>query len=298
MKNKIKFYQTAVEVYKKGENIAQALLKAGANKSDIIEIAYELQSGSYTSAFYKSEFGAIRNKALHVIIEKYCRLDEVSSVGVFGVGEAVNWIGFNGCIDNFYGVELSYSRLKYADNNLSKLKGIGHRTLIKGDASEVIFNDNSFDLSITLHSIEPNGNEQGTQMLHNVVNSSSKYVLLFEPDYLTAPESMKVRMKSHDYVCNISEELEKIDSIRIVDKFNLDIQGNSDNLTTCWMIEKIDKNNSLKVKTICPFSYDELIDYENTKYSKMSGLAYPIINNFVFLNKNDAIFVGRHEEPR
>jgi hypothetical protein len=298
MNDKVKYYQVAVEVYKKGGNIVQALLKAGANKSDSIEIAYELQAGSYTSNFYKSEFGTIRNKVLHTIIKKYCSLSEVSSVGVFGVGEAVNWIGFDGYIDDFYGIELSYSRLMCADNNLSKLEGVGAYTLIKGDASETIFNENSFDISITLHSIEPNGNEQGAKMLQNVVNSSSKYILLFEPDYLTAPESMKKRMEANDYVCNISDELKKIESIKIIDKFNLDVHANSDNITTCWVIEKINKNNSKKKKMICPFSHDELTDYANIKYSQASGLAYPVINNFVFLNKDDAIFIGRRDSDK
>ena len=130
-------------------------------------------------------------------------------------------------------------------------------------------------------------------MLRNVVNSSSKYILLFEPDYLTAPESMKKRMKQNDYVCNISNELKKIESIKIIDKFNLDVHKNSNNLTTCWVIEKIVKNNSKKKKMICPFSHDELTDCENIKYSQVSGLAYPIINNFIFLNKDDAIFIGK-----
>lgn len=292
MDKKVKFYQIATKVYEQGENIVQALLKAGASKSDSIEIAYELQAGSYTSIFHGSDFFATRNKAIHAIIERYCNSPEVLNVGVFGVGEAVNWIGFNGIIDDFYGVELSYSRLKYADSNLSNIKGIKSRTLIKGDASEAIFDKNSFDLTITLHSIEPNGDEQGAKMLHNVVNSSSKYVLLFEPDYLTAPDPMKARMKANDYTCNISEELEKITTIRIVDKFNLDIQASTNNLTTCWMIEKINKREAEKEKMICPFSHDKLTDRTDMKYSKASGLAYPIINNFIFLNKSDAIFVG------
>lgn len=299
MNDKIKYYQIAIEVYKKGENIVQALLEAGASKSDSIEIAYELQAGSYTSDFYRSKSRKMRrNKTLHAIIKKYCSLSEVSSIGVFGVGEAVNWIEFDGYIDDFYGVELSYSRLVYADNNLSKLEGVGAYTLIKGDASEVIFNENSFDISMTLHSIEPNGNEQGAKMLRNVVSSSSKYILLFEPDYSTAPESMKKRMRENDYVCNISDEIKKIESIKIIDKYNLDVVENSDNLTTCWVIEKINKSSSKKKKMICPFSHDELIDYENIKYSQASGLAYPVINNFIFLNKDDAIFIGRNDSNK
>ena len=292
-KEKIKFYQIAVEVYKNGENIIQALLNAGASKSDSIEIAYELQAGTYTSAFNENDSFKLRNQSLHRIIKQYCNLTEVSSVGVFGVGEAVNWIGFDGSIDNFYGIELSYSRLKFADNNLSMIKGISSRTLIKGDASEVIFNKNSFDLVITLHSIEPNGDSQGSKILHNVINSSSKYVLIFEPDYLTAPEPMKKRMKDNGYTCNISEELEKIKSIRVVNKFNLDIQMKENNLTTCWMIEKLDKKKNEEVKMICPFTNDVLIDYSDMKYSSSSGLAYPIMDNFIFLNKDDAIFLRK-----
>ena len=117
MNDKVKYYQVAVEVYKKVKIY-------GANKSDSINNAYELQAGSYTSDFYKSKFYTMRNNAFHAIIEKYCTLFEVLSVRIFGIGETVNWVGFDGYIDDFYGIKLSYSRLMYADNNLSKLSKV------------------------------------------------------------------------------------------------------------------------------------------------------------------------------
>jgi hypothetical protein len=295
MNNKIKFYQTAIEVYKKGENVVQTLLKEGANKSESIEIAYELQAGSYTSAFHKSSFYATRNKALHTIIEKYCDLPEVSSVGVFGVGEAVNWIGFKGQINDFYGVELSYSRLRYARSNLSEVVGIKQNTLIKGDASETVFKPSSFDLTITLHSIEPNGDVQGEKMLRNVINSSSKYVLLFEPDYSTAPKSMRERMKSNGYVCNIEQVIEELQTVSVIDKFLLEIQANNDNLTTCWILEKNQIELSVDNKLVCPYSNDPLIDLADEKYSPEVGLVYPTIDGIMFINKGDAVFVGAQD---
>jgi len=216
-------------------------------------------------------------------------------VGVFGIGEAMNWIGYKGNINNLFGMELSFSRLRWAKKNLEKISDIDSLCLIKGDASEIIFKKNSFDISITLHSIEPNGNEQGASILHNVIESSSKYIILFEPDYSTAHKEMKDRMEFNDYVRNISDELSKMSSINIIDKFVMDIQQNPDNLTTCWIIEKINKVKSVNDKMVCPFTNGDLNEYNDMMYSPKAGVGYPKINEFIFLNKNDAVFIGERE---
>jgi len=155
--------------------------------------------------------------------------------------------------------------------------------------------NNSFDISITLHSIEPNGNEQGAKMLHNVIDSSSKYIILFEPDYSTADKKMKKRMESNDYVRNISDELSKISSVNIIDKFIMDIQQNPDNLTTCWIMEKNNKVLSLPNKMVCPFTNGALVEDNGSLYSPKGGVIYPKINEFIFLNKKDGVFIGERE---
>ena len=288
-------YRVAKEAYAKNENIIQKLTSLGVNKSACIEIAYEIQAGSYTSAFKETEFGSKRNKVLHGIIRRYSDLDEVANVGVFGVGEAANWIGFDGTIENFYGVELSYSRLRYARSNIAELNEIKKSTLIKGDASEVIFNSNSFDLTITLHSIEPNGNVQGERMLKNVINYSSKYIILFEPDYSNALSPMKARMKANGYVCNIQDVIDSESSVSVVDKFLLDIQENNDNLTTCWIIKKNIFEDSIGDKFTCPYTNNTLVDFKGSKYSSDAGLIYPVIDDILFINKQDAIFIGGND---
>ena len=290
---KVRYYQIALEAFKKGDNIVNTLREIGVNKSDCIELAYEIQAGSYTIGF--NDLQLARNKDIHSIINQYTQLTDVNNIGIFGIGEAMNWIGYDGGIHKLYGVELSFSRLRWAYKNLDKISDINSFQLIKGDASEKIFNKNSFDISITLHSIEPNGNEQGASILNNVIESSSKYVILFEPDYSTAHKKMKKRMEINDYVRNISDELSKMSSINILDKFVMDIQQNPDNLTTCWIIEKINKVDSVINKMVCPFTNGDLIEYNDMMYSAKAGVGYPKINEFIFLNKNDAVFIGERE---
>ena len=290
---KIKYYQIALEAFKNGKNIVSTLRKLGVNKTICIELAYEIQAGSYTLGF--NDIGLSRNKAIHSIINQFTAIDDVNSIGVFGVGEAKNWIGYEGSLNNLFGVELSFSRLRWAHKNLEKISDIDSFCLVKGDASEKIFNKNSFDISITLHSIEPNGNDQGARILHNVIESSSKYVILFEPDYKSAHKEMKQRMENYDYVRNISDELSKMTSINIIDKFVMDIQVTADNLTTCWIIEKNKKVESVTNKMVCPFTNGDLNEYIDMMYSPKAGVGYPKINDYIFLNKNDAVFIGERE---
>ena len=115
------------------------------------------------------------------------------------------------------------------------------------------------------------------------------------PDFLTAGPEMKQRMLKHDYVRNISDELKSMDSINIIDKYIMNTQENKHNLTTCWIIEKKQKMGSTK-SMICPISGGELIKYSGTSYSVDTGLAYSKIGDVLFLNKKDAIYIGRIDQ--
>ncbi len=84
-------------------------------------------------------------------------------------------------------------------------------------------------------------------------------------------------MKKHDYVRNISTELKNYSSIKIIDKFNLKVQESNNNLTTCWVIEKKIKRNTEKNKFICPYSSNDLTQYNDVLYSNSTGIGYPII---------------------
>ena len=105
---------------------------------------------------------------------------------------------------------------------------------------------------------------------------------------------MKERMLMHDYVQNIDENLSRMDSVILKERFIMDIQETDNNLTTCWVIEKKIKNDANN-KFVCPFSGCQLKEYPNFMYSPETGLAYPRVGNFRCINKTDAIFIGMAE---
>ena len=105
---------------------------------------------------------------------------------------------------------------------------------------------------------------------------------------------MKERMLTHDYVRNIDENLKKMDSIIVKDRFIMDIQETENNLTTCWIIEKKSKVDATN-EFICPFSGCQLTEYSDFLYSPETGLAYPRLGDFWCVNKMDAIFIGMAE---
>lgn len=289
IEKKIILFKDAVMAFKENENIVERLRRSGVEKSTSIEMAYELQAGEYTRNF--DDLQLRRNLAIHQIIDKYISLGNVDSVGVLGVGEAKNWIGYQGKINKFIGLELSFSRLAFAHINLSKVKGIRDFKLIKGDASQTVFQNNAVDMCITQHSIEPNGNVQGAVMLEKVISSASRYILLFEPDFSTATPKMKERMLRHDYVRNIEESVQKNTSVVVLEKFIMDIHAGEDNLTTCWVLEK-KVIQEATTKLACPYTGCELREINNFLYSPETGLAYPWVGNWWCINKSDAVFVG------
>tara|TARA_B100000519_G_scaffold191899_1_gene192776 strand:+ start:5336 stop:5545 length:210 start_codon:yes stop_codon:yes gene_type:complete len=46
---------------------------------------------------------------------------------------------------------------------------------------------------------------------------------------------------------------------------------------------------------MCPFTKGKLNLYNDMMYSPKAGVGYPKINDFIFLNKNDAVFIGERE---
>ncbi len=246
LESKVKNYKLACKAYDNNENIAMMLAEKGVGKSECIELAYELQAGSYTREFNKLSLK--RNYELHGVINKIVSLPDVNSVAVFGVGDA-------------------------KQNN---------------------FQENSVDVSMTMHSIEPNGNAQGAIILDNAIKSAAKYIILFEPNYSTAHQEMKDRMLKHDYVRNIEEHLSTMDSILIREKYIMEVQETTNNLTTCWVLEKKEKHDATYHLT-CPISGCRLESHANFLYAPEAGLAYPKIGDVMCLNKDDAIFIGKAE---
>ena len=73
---------------------------------------------------------------------------------------------------------------------------------------DIPFNDKSFDISVTMHAIEPNkGLEE--KIIDELARVSTKGMVLVEPDFKNANSSQKKRMKKFGYTRNLENVLKR-----------------------------------------------------------------------------------------
>jgi ubiquinone/menaquinone biosynthesis C-methylase UbiE len=148
-----------------GENISALLRKEkdlAINTEEIIEIAYDLQAGSYIEALEKTKHAEqmLRcYRAIAELLKNYCHF---SSILEAGVGEATTLSGVLANLEQkvqAYGFDLSWSRIAHARSYMNS-KGLSSDGLCTGNLLNIPFADNSVDLVYTCHSIEPNGGNE------------------------------------------------------------------------------------------------------------------------------------------
>ena len=107
-------------LYSEGKNITQAMRENQGlkeNTDEIIEMAYELQSGSYTKAMANRAFADSKDAYASELARTILSLGIPSSILEAGVGEATTMAGVLRHLPPeipSYGFDLSWSRIAYA----------------------------------------------------------------------------------------------------------------------------------------------------------------------------------------
>ncbi|MDF1815515.1 MAG: class I SAM-dependent methyltransferase, partial [Verrucomicrobiales bacterium] len=175
------------DAYDRGENIIQLLNgEVGDPPGETsIELSYDLQSGGYVEAFDARAEVRDRKKvfmgAVKSIIDD---LGGVESVLDAGVGEGTTLWSFLSQFENpppiIHGSDLCWSRLAVCRDWLARQTPRLNVDVVAASLSEMPYQDNSFDLVYTVHSIEPNrGREQ--EIIHELFRVAGKYLVLIEP---------------------------------------------------------------------------------------------------------------------
>tara|TARA_B100000963_G_C22623833_1_gene671305 strand:+ start:344 stop:1261 length:918 start_codon:yes stop_codon:yes gene_type:complete len=290
-----------LEAYKKDQNIIQLLKKGNsdefniANKMSYIEIAYDLQSGSYIEAMNIPEHEGMKRKKCKEyaqIISNY--IDKPKSLLKGGVGEAVTLVpildSLNYKIKNIHGFDISWSRVFHAKSFL-KDKGYNDFTLCTGVLQSIPYIDNSFDLVITSHSLEPNGGYEKV-ILQELMRVSSNIVALFEPSYEFASKEGKKRMTKHGYVKNLPSIAESL-GFRILSCQKLTTSMNQKNPTAALILQVPNPRESIdKPKFACPITKNELSPYSTGFFSKESFRFYPQIDGIPNLRKKNGVLAS------
>lgn len=286
--------------YAEGYNISELMRKEiniDHNSKDIIEMSYDLQSGTYIDSMNSSEIKSFNNKYTSKLANIIKSLTETDSILEAGIGEATT---FSGVIENLsletdcYGFDLSWSRVAYADKWL-KSKGITNYSLCTGDLLDIPFLENSIDVVFTSHAIEPNrGNEEA--ILKELFRVTSKYLILLEPAYELTSKENQERMDSHKYCKNIKKICEKL-GFNIQKHELFEYSANVNNPTSITIIKK---NNSSDNKGVLPFAcpkYKTSLIRNNDSFFSEEGLClYPIINNIPCLRKENSVLSTKYLE--
>lgn len=287
------------KIYQKGSNISQFLReqeKSKSNSTDIIQVVYDFQAGSYIKhnekddTFIKNWTKAIANEIEQLDLKPPYSLMEA------GVGEAttlwrvVSHLKKN--ISHAYGFDISWSRLRYGLHYLQKHRLQKNTSLFLGDLFSIPLSDNAIDVVYTAHSIEPNGGKE-KEILQELYRVTSKYLVLLEPDYGFAAKDARERMKRHRFIRRLPQAAKEL-GYNIIEHRKFELASNPLNPTGLLIIKKKPRRTSFSHQ--CPISKEKLIFKRGAFFSPKGLLAYPILDGVPCLLPQNALVATHFDD--
>ena len=240
----IKYFDilAAKQAYANGENISEILRsqkKIDYNSSEIIEMAYDLQAGSYIEYVTKNpNFVNSYTSELVAILDNYISSDK--SLLDIGTGELTT-LSFviKNLINkpkNIYAFDISWSRISKGLDFAKNKMGNDFLNLkpFVGDIKEIPLLSKSIDITTSSHALEPNGANLHQLMLELFRITADK-LILFEPCYEINSDEGKKRMEKLGYIKNIDGIVKELNG-KILEKFVIKNQSNPLNPTVCFVI--------------------------------------------------------------
>lgn len=287
------------KLYEQGTNISAFLrndLGVGKNTKEIIEISYELQSGSYIEAMKDDSMVQYQRKYSAEIANVMTSLCNPTSILEAGVGEATTLSDVLislGKPVRAYGFDLSWSRVAYAGKWLSD-HGFTDVTLCTGDLLDIPFSDNSIDVVYTSHSIEPNRGIEGP-ILRELYRVAKKYLILLEPGYELANDEARERMDYHGFCRNIRGTACEL-GYKVVRHELFPHVYNPLNPTAITIIEKPVDAVSPAFTLACPKYKTPLKVMGGMLFSSEALTVYPIVGGIPCLRVENGILACKYPE--
>jgi SAM-dependent methyltransferase len=286
----------AREAYDRGENITHLLrqqMGETANTADIIEVAYDLQAGSYSRK-------AVENAGY---LKKYCEsvgkiiapyVDEIESIIDIGTGECTSLAylldELPSSINQVLACDISWSRLNYGREFLRK-HGSRPVDLFTADLMHLPLQTSSVDMVWSSHALEPNGGNE-RNAIREVLRVTRRFACLFEPSYENNTEEGRQRMDSLGYIRALPEAIEA-EGGRLLDCLRHPSPSNPLNPTYAYIVEvkKSDLHSSHNGQHLwaCPSTGLPMERREQHFLSRDAGLAYPVLDGIPILRRGSQI---------
>lgn len=293
---------SAKKTYMEGGNIIE-LLRAQKNiefnAPEIIEVAYDLQAGTYIENSIKNaKQENLYANELASIIDSHINAND--SLLDIGAGELTTLSSVVSKLTQkpvaIYAFDISWSRIfkgiAFAKVNMKdQYKSL---KVFVGDISEIPFFDKSINVTISSHALEPNG-EKLKELINELFRVTNDKLILFEPCYEICSELAKQRMERLGYIKNVDGVVRELGG-KIIDKIIIKNISNPLNPTVCFIIRPpFQSNNAFKKSDrkggifSVPGTNYPLKLLENFYLSNETGLCYPILKNIPIFKSTTAI---------
>ena len=288
----------ARKAYARGDNVINALsVFSNIDEQDRIEIAYDLQSGSYTqlartNVQWLKNFSGEVAKIINDNAVNYTTLLDAGCGELTSTTHIVNSLKYQPA--KVWAFDLSLSRilsgtLYWAENYV----GLASLFPFNAELSLIPLKTNSIDIAMTVHALEPNRNNLGP-CLSEIFRVASDKIFLMEPCYERASVEAKERMDKHQYIKNLEKEVACMDGT-IIDVVEIKNPSNKLNPTYCIIAEPTKKRKDSfdsDSRYSIPGTDYELIEHDEFMFSIDTGLAFPKIFGIPNLRPNNAIIAS------
>ncbi len=268
------------ELYERGVNITTELkrrAKIAENTVEAIKIAYDFQAGTCITEFlrdsrYPRQLAALFAEA---IAQHFPQAKSIIDVGCGELTNSSCLFSKLGNFDTFYAMDLSLSRLlmgrAFTRQHYVNLPEIN---VFAGSMDFLPLPDNSIDLIISSHAVEPNRGREQT-IIRELARVCRLGFILQEPDYRSATAEQRARMDTLGYVNALEPAIEACGLDLAVSP--LPIWTNELNKTSFFLAKKPKAELAATINYIDPISKMPLIKDGDLYFSPDRGILYPVV---------------------
>jgi len=286
----------AKSIYQKGENVTNYLRQkfgSEVNTSEIIEIAYDLQAGSYVenveSNFDKADsYAEELSNILNDNLERGDSLLDVGTGEITTLTLVLNKLETE--LSNVAALDISWSRLSigmkfHRENRRTKFP----LKVFVADIKAIPLHEKCVDVVTSSHALEPNGRNLEALLLE-LFRVTKKKLVLFEPSYELNSEEGKARMDKLGYIKDIEATVSRLGG-KVIDVLPIRHTANPLNPTACYIIEPPSQiGKHIEIVTFCvPGTNFELKSDGQFLFSQDTGLVFPVLDDIAVLKTSSAI---------
>ena len=289
----------ARQVFADGRNVTESLRsrkKFDFNTSSIIEIAYDLQAGSYidfakTQLAYVGEYAKQLSRFLEPHLFSGCTLLDVGCGELTNLTWTINSLSVQPA--RLIATDISWSRLQLGLNYFSENRrsSTADVEVVAADISRLPLPTKSIDIVMSNHALEPNGGRE-IELLSELLRVARHRLILFEPSYEINSPQGKERMDRLGYVRGLRVAAESLGA-RLLDFVPMELIDTPLNTTACHVFAPAAGEFSNPIPGYSdPGRDSKLTQIDNSYFSPQLGLTYPIVDGIAILRVEAAVLTS------